>query len=306
MSIPGRRARWAALLALTTFGAAALLALGMQSALHKNQLFQWFLAAKTMASPPVIRDLPAQVRGNPYGQLVHFEGRRPVARPEITERTLVAFVFGQSNAANHGGERHASTSGRAYQHFEGQYYVAADPLLGASGYFGSVWPLLADQLINAGLHDRVVLLAAGVGGSSVKEWQPGGRLHGMLRQRLAEARQAGLVITHFLWHQGEADHDADPAEYAAALNRVIDAARRDFPQARFFVAQASRCDGRPSSPAILAAQRAATRRAGVFLGPDTDAIDEQDRYDGCHFSGRGLARHAEGWFLALKHPRQSE
>ena len=291
------------MLALTAFLAAAV---GMQSALQKNQLFQWFLAAKTAVSPPVIPNLPAQVRANEYGQLVHYEDKRPVAKPDITEKTMVAFVFGQSNSANHGGERHASTSGRVHHYFEGRYYTAADPLLGASGYFGSVWPLLGDQLIDAGLHDRVVLMAAGVGGSSVKEWQPGGRLHAMLRQRLDEAQRSGLVVTHFLWHQGEADHAADPADHAAALHRVIGVAQGYFPQARFFVAQASRCDGLPSSPALLAAQRSVTRQAGVFLGPDTDAIGPADRYDDCHFSGRGLARHAQGWLQALRAPRQAE
>ncbi|RZI85061.1 MAG: hypothetical protein EOP38_06520 [Rubrivivax sp.] len=306
MSTERTGAKRVSLILLAAIGAAVLLAVGMQSALQKNQLFQWFLAIKTAVSPPVIQGVPSQLRANEFGQLVHDQGKRPVARPDITDRTMVAFAFGQSNAANHGGERHASASGRVYNHFAGQYFMAADPLLGGSGYFGSVWTLLADQLIDAGLHDRIVLLTAGVGDSSVKDWQPGGRLHGMLRQRLEQTQKSGLVVTHFLWHQGEADHDADPTEYAAALNRVIDVARGYFPQATFFVAQASRCDGRPSSPAILAAQRGIARRPGVFLGANTDAIDDADRYDGCHFSGRGLARHAQQWLQALRTPKQAE
>lgn len=306
MSRAGGFARAVALTLLAGVVAAMLLAVGMRAALQQNQLFQWFLTAKAMVLPTVIEGVPDHLRANPYGQLIHYAGKQPVASPAITNRTMVAFVFGQSNAANHGGERQASTSGRVHHYFEGRYYAAADPLLGASGYFGSVWPLLGDRLIDAGLHDRIVLMAAGVGGSSVKEWQPGGRLHAMLRQRLHEAQRSGLVITHFLWHQGEADHAADPAEYAAALNRVIDVAQGHFPQARFFVAQASRCDSHPSSAALLAAQRGVTRRAGVFLGPDTDAIGPADRYDDCHFSGRGLARHAQGWLQALRAPRQAD
>jgi hypothetical protein len=306
VSRAGRFAGPVALALLIAFGASALLAAGMRAALQQNQLFQWFLTAKTMVFPTVIEGLPDHLRANQYGQLIHYDGKQRVDRPVITGRTMVAFVFGQSNAANHGGERHASTSGRVYNHFEGRYYAAADPLLGASGYSGSVWTLLGDQLLDAGLHDQVVLMAAGVAGSSVKEWQRGGRLHALLRQRLDDAQGSGLVVTHFLWHQGEADHAADPAEYAAALNRVIGVARGYFPQARFFVAQASRCDGVPSSPALLAAQRSVTRQAGVFLGPNTDAIGPADRYDDCHFSGPGLARHAQGWLQALRAPRQAD
>lgn len=307
MTPRGRRiGRFTAWILLIGVLAALLLALGMRAALQKNQLFQLFLTARTWMFPTVIRDLPHHLRANEYGQLVHYQGKQAVDKPDVTNRTMVAFVFGQSNAANHGGERHTSTSGRVYNHFDGRYYVAADPLLGASGYFGSVWTRLADRLIHAELHDRVILLAAGVGGSSVREWQPGGRLHGMLRHRLEQARLEGLVVTHFLWHQGEADRDHNPAEYAKALRRVIEVAHSYFPEARFFVAQASLCDGKPSSPQILHAQRSMTEQTGVFLGPDTDAIGSADRYDDCHFSGRGLEQHANGWLRALQNPAKTD
>jgi len=38
----------------------------------------------------------------------------------------------------------------------------------------------------------------------------------------------------------------------------------------------------------------------VYLGPNTDLIDYRDRYDGCHFSGRGLDKHAQSWLEVLK------
>lgn len=291
---------------LTVALAVTLLGVGMRAALQKNRLYQLALTAKTLVFPTVIEHLPDQVRANGFGQLVHYQGKHKVRQPDITARTMVAFVFGQSNAANHGGERYTGATGKVHNYFGGDFYAAADPLLGASGYFGSVWTLLANQLVAAGLHDQVVLLPAGVGGSSVAEWQAGGRLHGMFVQRLEEARRSGLVVTHFLWHQGEADAASDPSAYAAGLREVIAVARAHFPGARFFVAQASRCDSRPSSPAILQAQQGATRQAGVFLGPNTDLIDGADRYDDCHFSGRGLERHAQAWLRALQAPRQAD
>ena len=40
--------------------------------------------------------------------------------------------------------------------------------------------------------------------------------------------------------------------------------------------------------------------SGVYLGPNTDLIGLEDRYDDCHFSGRGLQKHSEGWVKAIK------
>lgn len=296
----GRVVNGVVLVALLTALCLGLLAVGMHAALQENRLFWMFVAAKRLVIPAALPDLPGHVRINEYGQLVHYQDKQRTARPYITSRTIVAFVFGQSNSANHGGERFASTDGKVYNYFDGHYYVAVDPLLGATGYYGSVWTLLGNKLLAADMADKVILIPAGVGGTSVRQWQEGGWLHGMLRRRLADARASGLVVTHFLWHQGEADQGLNPAEYADGLNQVIKVARGYFPGAKFFVAQASRCDTKPSAPSLLDVQRSVASQPGVFLGPDTDVIGPEDRYDDCHFSGRGQERHADGWLRALQ------
>ena len=51
---------------------------------------------------------------------------------------------------------------------------------------------------------------------------------------------------------------------------------------------------------LLNAQKKMTKIKGVYLGPNTDLIDYRDRYDGCHFSGRGLDKHAQSWLEVLK------
>ena len=289
---------------LATVLAALLLAAGMRSATRQDGLFLAFRQLKQWVLPP--QDDPRHIaRRNEHGQLIAYRGKQGLPPPEITDRTMVAFVFGQSNSANYGGERHAATPGKVYNHFDGRFYLAADPLLGADGEMGSVWTNLADKIVQAGLADKVILLAAGVGNTSVQAWRVGGPLHGMLAERLAGARRQHLKVTHFLWHQGEADHDMAPEVYEAGLNEVIALTRRYFPDAAFHVAQASRCGIAQHAPRLVAAQRRITRQQGVFLGPDTDAIGLADRYDGCHFSGRGLERHAQGWLQALTHPRQA-
>ena len=238
---------------------------------------------------------------NAYTQLVAYPGRREIARPPITPRTMVAFVFGQSNSANHGDEKFRAHSPAVANFWRGKYFAAEDPLLGASGGGGSPWVLFADKVITAGAFDGVILIAAGVGATPVQAWTTGGALNGMLEERLAETKAAGLTVTHFLWHQGESNNSAaGVADYDAAMQPIIALTRRTFPQSKFFVAQASLC-GRGNVPSIelQKIQLGLSRLPGVFAGPNTDEIGFADRYDGCHLNGRGLEKHAAGWAAAI-------
>lgn len=273
---------------------------GVKSALDRNLLFRvaWTARHAFDRGDPAATD-PVGHGVNAYGQLVHAADKRPVPAPDPDAPVTVLFTFGQSNAANHGGEKHIQDSDRVLNFWDGRFYVAADPLLGATGMSGSPWVRLGADMVRTGLSDRVVLAAAGVKSTSVADWAAGGRLAGMLAARLREIAAHGLAVDFFLWHQGEADHAMDPDLYAAALADIVGTTRRHFPSSRFVVAQASRCWAVPPSAPILRAQARVTRMHGVLAGPNTDLIGPDDRFDGCHFSGRGLARAADGWLAAL-------
>lgn len=273
-------------------------ALGMQSGARQDQAFHFFRAVKQFWLPP--KPAPERLyRLNEWAQLIEYRDKQVVPRPPLTPETWVIFTFGQSNSANHGGERFIQSSDKLLNFWDGQFYVASDPLLGATGFAGSMWTHMGQQLIQQGMTDQVILLSAGVGLTQVSDWQPQGKLHAMLIQRLQEAQAHGLTITHFLWHQGESDHGTPPEAYQQGLQQVIDTTQRYFPKSKFVVAQASMCQERTSDPALIQAQLAVTRRPGVYLGPNTDSISRADRYDDCHFSGRGLSRAAQGWVDAL-------
>lgn len=249
------------------------------------------------------QDVPKQY--NEYNQLVNWPGRRAVARPGHGPRPLVAVVFGQSNAGNHGSVRTVVASKAVSIYFNGGYYEPRDPLLGASGNGGSPWPLMAERLIDAGLAERVVLVPGAVGGTSVEEWQKGGPLYAMMEARLKAARDDGLTVTHFLWHQGESDNRRNnrltPPQYAHGLRSLIAMTKTLFPQSRFFIAQATLCGPNlPVDEDLRRTQAELQRDPGVFAGPDTDAIaNPGDRSDGCHFSSTGLRKHADAWVEAI-------
>lgn len=238
---------------------------------------------------------------NEYGQLVFYPNKREVARPAITQRTLVAFTFGQSNAANHGSEKFRAVDANVVNFWNGRYFAAEDPLLGATGDGGSVWIRMASKLIAAKAFDSAILLAAGIAGASVRDWTTGGRLNAMLELRLGTARDAGLTVTHFLWHQGEADSNApDSASYDAAMLPIVALTRHYFPQSKFFNAQATIC-GHGATPnlGLQKVQLGLGRLPGVYAGPNTDEIGPDGRYDGCHMNGSGLEKHATGWAAAI-------
>lgn len=223
---------------------------------------------------------------------------------------MVAFVFGQSNAASFGSERFEAVDDRVVNYWNGKYYRAADPLLGATGQSDSPWVAMANRLLARQQVDQVILVAAGVDGSSVRAWRQGGRLHSMLEARLQELRRQHLSVTHFLWHQGEQDNPAagpvmlDADAYKTGLPEVIALTKRYFPESSFFMAQVSLCGRSPVSAELVGAQAEMARLGGVFLGPNTDRIGLMDRYDGCHMSGRGLVKHAKAWVEALENPRK--
>lgn len=282
------------------------LVFGMFSVVQQNEVFRFYyrVIKSVMDSPAAAA--PGTVQFNADGQLTQYPGKQVVAKPEVSKRTMVAFVFGQSNAANHGGQKFSADSAHVYNFWNGQYYLAQDPLLGASGNSGSVWTLTANKLLAQQQYDQVILIPAAIGGTSVGQWQPGGELHHVLLNRLQAVKNSGLQVTHFLWHQGEADNPKgakpgiDLAGYKRGMQQIIALTRAYFPESHFYLAVATRCFSfAPASPELQAVQRSLVDHHTVFLGPNTDEIEMVDRYDDCHFSASGLEKHAEGWVNAL-------
>ncbi|MCB1802632.1 MAG: hypothetical protein KDH19_20005 [Geminicoccaceae bacterium] len=234
------------------------------------------------------------------------EGRLMLECPAAGTDVAVLLIAGQSNSANHGETRHRPRQGVVnFNWFDGRCYRAEDPLLGATGYGGSIFGRLADRLIESGAYRSVVLVPVGVNASLIERWAPGGDLNPRLHTAIAGLRSRGLDPTHVLWQQGEADamQGTDYASYSARLGDLIDDMRARHVDAPVFVAVASMCHN-PGSQAVRAAQRdAANLATGVFPGPNSDLLDSLVyRYDGCHFSDAALDELAGWWFEALLGP----
>jgi hypothetical protein len=217
-------------------------------------------------------------------------------------RVMVALVFGQSNAANFGESPHRSVSG-VYNLYNGYLYYARDPLRGANGEGGSVWTRLGDQLITAKIYDTVIFVPAAVGGTEIARWAPDGDLHPLIIKAIESAQKRGLKITHLLWHQGESDAylHTSKKNYQAHFMAMLADIRSHGVDAPIFVSIATHCGQYPVNSEIQTAQADLVNPSlGIFAGPNTDSLGDNERIEGCHFSNDGLEKHAELWVQQLK------
>ena len=222
-------------------------------------------------------------------------------------RTMVALVFGQSNAGN-SGETPGPPLPRVFEFYRGRVYEARDPLLGATGDGGSVWMRLAAKALGSGAYDSVVLVPFAFGTADIASFAPGGSLHEGLLELLAATRASGLAFTHLLWEQGEADAFArTPGPlYRDRFGAMLASIRGRGIDAPIYVARTTRCAKVHPSEELRNAQLALVNpQTGIRAGPDLDTLGFGERYDGCHFSTEGLERAADLWLAAIEAPASS-
>lgn len=217
---------------------------------------------------------------------------------------ITVLVIGQSNAGNHIPGRANAAAPFATMITDGGCRPLQDPVTGASGLDGSLWPPFADAL-HLATGQPVSVLSAAIGGTAVASWVPpfGHAVVGLGR-RVAAARRLGQDIDLVIWVQGESDNlnETRAGTYAAQLTRVIAYVDRMTGGAPWLVTRTSLAMGRPASPEVRAGQDLViARMVHVHAGTDTDRFDQVpgQRHDGVHFTrsagdavARDLARRA--------------
>jgi hypothetical protein len=217
----------------------------------------------------------------------------------------VILGIGQSNIANEGdGSALYVAKGEVYNFnpFTGKCYAARDPLLGASLARSNVLTRLGDLLVARSDFKRVLLVPIGHGGTSVRNWSPGGTMFPRLEWALERLRERNIKVTHVVWQQGEAEAaepDARAEDWIRDFTAMVRAVRGAGVDAPIFVAQCTICCNEPNEKIRAAQANVVDAAAGVFAGPDLDEIGRSDRWDGCHFGLAGLQRAAELWRDAL-------
>jgi hypothetical protein len=212
------------------------------------------------------------------------------------ESTIVLVTGGQSNASNAISNQSATKAGEnVYSWFAGNCYIARDPVPGATGNYGSLWPLVGLEL--AKKTDRPVLLINGaIGSTQVADWvDTRSGYYAALRDRMAEARGAGYEADIIAWHQGETDAKVggDMALFKQQLQTLTNQLLADMPKARLYMFRASRCIGPMRQDGVAEILRVQTEVAEendrIVAGMDTDILGNDYRWDMCHLNSLGRA-----------------
>ena len=257
-------------------------------------------------------------------------------RPEVRVAHVgVGEVFvgaGQSNSTNYGEQRQNPKTGRVST-FDGvTWRTADDPQPGTFDHSkgGSFWPSFGDELAEA-LGVPIGVAVTGNGATSVLQWQPkgtrvairptayafvrevgtnswecDGALFDHLARRIAQLGPHGFRAV--LWHQGESDaNQPNPTprritgpEYASALETLIRGQRAAAGwKIPWFVALVSYHVPEDSGSGVIRNAQVSLWQRGVALqGPDTDALQGDNRDSGghgVHFSGKGQKAHGHLW-----------
>lgn len=214
------------------------------------------------------------------------------------DKLMVILVAGQSNVANTG-ETGYTPKNKVYNFWNGECYKATDPLLGATGYRGSLWTRFAEIILRSPDYSGIMIATTAVGGTKIKSWADKNYLGKRIISTTKALNKAGFPPTHIFWHQGEDDaRNFDSQEYKRNLKSVISIMRENS-QAPIYVAKTSRCKDNRGIADLRYAQSSVVNNVDIFAGPNTDEIGFEGRFDGCHLSTEGLERAAYMWIDAI-------
>lgn len=236
-----------------------------------------------------------------YGPIPNAAGRQQVARAARGKNTFAVVTLGQSNAANFAAGRYrAQHDVLNFNAYDGKCYRAIDPLLGASGDGANFATRLGDILVERRFADRIIIAPIGMGNTRIEDWSSGGVFNQRIRVLIRRLLDAGIKPDVILWQQGEGNvGDDDPGghNYTHHLLEVVATFREYGISAPFMIALCALvADPPPTSENVRAGQRAAVRAdMGTLLGPDTDRIGYEDRFDLIHMSESGVQKQAQMW-----------
>lgn len=178
------------------------------------------------------------------------------------QSTAVLVIFGQSNTCNVNPSSYTPANASVCDNFniyDGGVYAATDPLLGCSTSTlgpGNPFLRLADTLITNSVFQRVILVPAGIGATTVAMWAADS--YNRISVTFKRLAAAGLTATAVLYQQGETDcgNGTSQSAYAASLATFISTCRGNGYNGPIFIAE-STWSGTAISTGIENAQIAA-------------------------------------------------
>lgn len=231
------------------------------------------------------------------------------AKTEVTceslkkKKLMVILSLGQSNAANTGDTKFASRNG-VYNYYKGKCYIAADPLLGATGGMGNITTRLGQKIVDKKLYGNVIISTAAIAAVPINTFLPGQIYHHRVIDAIKDLKARNLAVTHILWTQGESDITTSETDYRNRFLAVLKSIREQGVDAPVYVAISTRRNNRVNVQIQSAQKKLPDPSLGIFPGPNADDLlnHSDDRHDGIHFSASGMDKYASMWMDSLFKP----
>lgn len=247
-------------------------------------------------------------------------GGRTQVNPTLVggQKTAVIIAVGESTIANYdatnnltcGTVDYTATNSTAQELdiYNGGIYQAKDPLLGNQSCGGSLLGRLADDLINASVFARVIVVPIAVGGVTMSEWATSGDLSNRISVALGRLVAAGLTSGTSLMaivQDGANDNvqGTSQASWEASFNSMVSA----NPGIPFWFVAESTYDNGSASSTIQAAQAAVINGTTILAGPNLDSLTGtscsasacRQASDNTHFTAAGSSSAASLWETAI-------
>lgn len=218
----------------------------------------------------------------------------------IFAREIYILVIGQSISSNSNQHIFKSVPGVYQIGMDGVEKYAVDPFDWADGDQGSMWIPLGERMIQSGFATKVTFMPIGVAGTSVQDWMPNGTAFNKLMAAINVIKKNQINFDYALWHQGSSDVGRQPIKYLIQLKKVLRFISLNVSIDKWIVAQHSKC-GKALDVKISEQQRVVGRAYVYrrFLGPDTNSLGDEYRYDGCHLNKKGQEEMAKLWFESI-------
>lgn len=231
-----------------------------------------------------------------YNVFTRINTKRRIDCPKSAEVEVIVAI-GQSNAANTGGHRFQNSDKKILNFFNGQCFIASDPMLGATENRGSLWIPFAQSYKQ---EKTILLVTFAMGATRVDQWLDPADLATHFDQNMAQLDAAGFVPDVFIWVQGESDISTKVSDYTHNLKSFLAAIKSKYQNSKIAISGSSYCGGHQSK-ALRSAQRKVARKLDLIWLGSTDAFNQsQYRYDDCHLSQQGLEKVAKQFSQVLR------
>ena len=256
---------------------------------HNNKIF------------PIKRFIEKKLGINNSAQL-HYENKIPpitkinynsdisdkvIVKCPKREDALIVIGFGQSNSANHTGHRFNSEDNSIINFWDGVCFQAKDPMIGATGYQGSIWIPLAKKLRKK-KGQKIVVATFGVQGTFIQQWLEDKELTKFYDFNLFKLKKAYSYPDTAFWIQGENEINTIPNDLRKYYNKFFSQFLSKFPKTSLYVTGTSYCNGIQNKNVIKIQKETAEKSGAIYVGETDSILGAKFRYDDCHYSEKGV------------------